>query len=88
MKYDEISEKLIVTRQHQDVNLSIINPPPTHPCLHKHAPQQVHLPDSVTVCVLHYTQLLKQQGCQVCTVKTSHVCLRTRQLQVVEYYVL
>lgn len=24
--------------------------PPTHPCLHKHAPQQVHLPDSVTVC--------------------------------------
>lgn len=87
MKYDEISEKLIVTRQHQDVNLSIINPP-THPCLHKHAPQQVHLPDSVTVCVLHYTQLLKQQGCQVCTVKTSHVCLRTRQLQVVEYYVL
>lgn len=27
MKYDEISEKLIVTKQHQDVNLSIINPP-------------------------------------------------------------
>lgn len=27
IKYDEISEKLIVTRQHQDVNLSIINPP-------------------------------------------------------------
>lgn len=27
MKYDEISEKLIVTRQHQDVDPSIITPP-------------------------------------------------------------